>query len=283
MSGFKRANYKTKSEKKDADFSVTNEPKTIVRIEGYGTPSFSGATDSYEQARDRFGILADTDQAHQNLNSIQRQFKLSHLIKTPLHLEEEETRALEERVNTRFNELSNQVRKEAYDQGYQDGSKKGYEESFSAFQQEAEAKIEALQRLVQSFENAKTEIFRENEHFLIQLVFRIARLVLLKELQTDKEYIKRLCSEIIERMGVKDNITIRLSPNDIEVLQRLKEDLIRDLPDLKNLSIEASNLVKGGGCIIETQWNAIDASLDTQIERIQNAMGSQTGGLQAVG
>jgi flagellar biosynthesis/type III secretory pathway protein FliH len=41
---------------------------------------------------------------------------------------------------------------------------------------------------------------------------------------------------------------------------------------LKNLTVEFSNQAHRGGCILETEWNAIDASLDTQFAGIYEAL-----------
>ena len=42
--------------------------------------------------------------------------------------------------------------------------------------------------------------------------------------------------------------------------------------DLKNLQIEGSDQFRSGGCTVETQWNAIDASIETQLKGLYDAL-----------
>ena len=52
----------------------------------------------------------------------------------------------------------------------------------------------------------------------------------------------------------------------------LEEDIIENIGTFKNISIEASKQVATSGCIIETEWNAIDATVETQLKGIYEAL-----------
>src|SRR4051794_20746594 len=62
-------------------------------------------------------------------------FSLSSLLRKPLSVEEEERRAIEEKVRARVSSMADEVREKAHAGGYQEGLKKGYEEAFRRFQQ----------------------------------------------------------------------------------------------------------------------------------------------------
>ena len=259
----------------------------VVKVEGAHTPvvrqfeleNFHKAKQkSYAQVRKDYGSFATTDTDKPDLKQKDRRFALHNLARGPLAVDAEEQRVIQERVREQVAALSEEVKASAHGEGYQEGLKRGYEEAFKKFQTEGAARIQSVEKLLASLEGAKAEIFKANERFLIELVYRIARMVLLKELTTDKEYVIRLARELIERVGVRENIKLRVSPSDAESLGMLKEGLERSLGQLQNLSIEISKEVVGGGCRIETEWNAIDASIQTQLEAVRDALVGPPGG-----
>jgi flagellar assembly protein FliH len=186
---------------------------------------------------------------------------------------------IEEKVRARVQTLAEEARQVSATVGYQDGLKKGFEEAFKKTKQEGSANLEKFTAMVNEAENAKLEIFRANERFLIDLIFRIARMVILKELSTDKEYLLRLAKELVDRVGVRENIKLKIHPDDAKTMDMLEEGLQKAFGKMTNLSIEASSQVQRGGCQIETEWNAIDASIDIQIQGVYDALiGKNAGG-----
>ena len=73
-------------------------------------------------------------------------------------------------------------------------------------------------------------------------------------------------------MGVRENITLSLNPADLETAESIRQGLFASLGELKNLNILPSPAVKLGGCSIETEFNAIDASIETQLQSIHAAL-----------
>ncbi len=95
---------------------------------------------------------------------------------------------------------------------------------------------------------------------------------MLKELGQDRDYLVRLCTELIEKTGLRDNLRLKVSPMDLETAEMLKAGIQQRLGEMRNLSVEPSADV-AGGCILESQWGAIDARLDTQLDGVLQALG----------
>lgn len=226
----------------------------------------------YASVKSRFGALAATDPDRAAKTRKDSRFSLNPLLRDPLSVEEEERRAIEERVRARVSAVAEESKAKAAEQGYQDGLKKGHEEAYKKFQQEGAQRLEAFEKFLRDCETAKQEIYKANEKFLIDLIYQISKMVLLKELKTDREYLQRLAVELIEKVGVRENIRIQISPEDFESAGMLKEGLEKNLGALKNLNIESSNQIALGGCKVDTEWNAIDASIETQLKGIHDSL-----------
>ena len=197
---------------------------------------------------------------------------MNALLRDPLAIEDEERRVIDARVTQHVAAVREVAWTEGEKKGYEDGLKKGRDEAYDEFRHESAKSLESFESFVQKFETLKTEIFKANERFLMELIFRVAKMVTLKELATDSDYVLRLSRQLLDQVGIRDNVKIRISPKDAQSIELLKSDLMKQFPDLKNLNIEVSPEVEGGGCTVETQWSAIDASLETQLAGLQKAM-----------
>lgn len=233
-----------------------------------------GARD-YSTIKQKYGALAVTDVERQARGQKDRRFSLSPIVRKTLSVEEEENRAIEERLSDRIKKLEAEVTANAYREGHQLGTSDGYQKAYEEFKAEASERVASFQTLLEDAENSKFNIFKANERFLIDLIYRIAKLVIHKDLEQDEDFLRRLVLSLLNRINVKENITIRLHPNDAQTMTKLRAGIEQELEGLKNLKIEISQKVKSGGCIIETDWNIVDASIDTQLQGVYDALMNQ--------
>ena len=115
-------------------------------------------------------------------------------------------------------------------------------------------------------------MFLANEQFLIQLIFRISKTILLNDLKTDRDFVKRITAQIVEKIGTKENIRLKVSHEDYANLDGLRDFLKLQFPDLKNIQIDASDDLGLGGVKVETDLSRINASVESQLKAIESAL-----------
>ncbi len=213
-------------------------------------------------------LQANTD----NTNRKNQRFSVDPVLAHKLSLEEERRLEMEAMVKMKVAELSEAVHKEADERGYQEGLKRGLAEARAEFQATADVLAGRVETFLAACDSAKQELYQANERFLIELIYRMGKMVLLKELATDKEYLKRLVSELIEKSGAVDTIRVMIHPKDVAAVEDLKDTLKQRFTTIRNLSFEITESVEEGGCIIDTNWSSIDASLSTQFESFHRAL-----------
>lgn len=277
MSNFKENEFDVRSESQGGDARV-------VKVDGYqgsGVQDFRMPTLNKASQGGKTGVVkAKLDSLSSPVASSgdcagsrkEARFNFHELVKAPLSIEEEERRVIEDRVRERVAVIEQDARNKASELGYQEGLKRGYEDAIANLRAESGHRMEQLESMLNELDQAKEEIFRANERFLMEMIFRIARMILLRELSTDQEYLLRLSRSLIERVGVRENITIRIHPDQKETIGMLRDGLEKAMGALKNLNVETSTRVRSGGCILETEWNAIDASIDNQLTGIYEAL-----------
>jgi flagellar assembly protein FliH len=199
-------------------------------------------------------------------------FVMSQLAKEALAVGKEDEKVIEQQVAERLKKLSEETYQKAFSEGHAKGFEQGKNEALESVMAETRERFERMDALIQSMESAKSELLDANREFLMNVVYRIAKAVVLKEISADKDYLLRLARELIEKCGLRDQLTLKIHPDDAEALEKLKEGLIQSFSSLKNLSIELSDHVASGGCVLETEWGAIDASLETQLSQIVKSL-----------
>lgn len=223
----------------------------------------------YETNKKKFGTVALTDPEADN------RFNLHPASRKFLGIEKEEHRHLEGRINEevakRIDELRESARAEGFEQGRAEGEKIAKEE----FTNRVQPLFENFQSILAGFDGAKDEIYHSNEDFLIQLVFQVAQQVLLKELKADRDYVKNLCSQLVEKIGAKDHIKIKIGKDDSDQIESIREHLKQQFIDLKNIQIDVVEGFENGGCKVETDLARINASVETQLQLISQALGAQ--------
>jgi flagellar biosynthesis/type III secretory pathway protein FliH len=97
-------------------------------------------------------------------------------------------------------------------------------------------------------------------------------MVVLKEVEIDKDYVRRLVITLLQQLGTKDDIKIHLSETDFANVEVLKQALDKEFGKLNNTTIEVSGEVPVGGCKIETRFGVVDASIAAQIENVKKTL-----------
>src|SRR6267154_1035352 len=86
------------------------EPGTLIE-QGRG---------EYATTRSKYGALAITDKDRSYRSQKDMRFSLSSLLRKPLSVEEEERRAIEEKVRARVSSMADEIREKAHTTGYQE-------------------------------------------------------------------------------------------------------------------------------------------------------------------
>ena len=188
-------------------------------------------------------------------------------------------RTEQENAKTLYDSEIESVKKAAYEEGLKQGFAQGHQEGLEAGKQEGHQKylidmrgnINKIQELTTAYEAAKSEIYSANERVLVQIAFQVAKKVILKELSTDEQHIQRTVKDIVDRLGVKESIRIKVSPKDLYRLEIIKKELTDHFVTLKNITVEASDRVQSG-CVVETEFNVIDAQIESQLNEIFGAL-----------
>jgi len=199
-------------------------------------------------------------------------FDLHPAAKRLLGVEREETDRIESLVSAQVESKISELQDQAYQEGFEKGRSEGAAQAEVEFLASVKPLYDQFEALCREYDTIKQELYAANEQFLVQLMFQVGKQVLLKELSTDPEYVKRLSSLMIEKIGAKDHVKLKISRQDSANLEQIRDDLKVQFPDLKNIQIEVSDDLSLGGCKVETDLSRINASVETQLQSIEQTL-----------
>jgi len=154
-----------------------------------------------------------------------------------------------------------EARKEGYERGFAEGR-----ESLKGSVQKL---TEALMKVTRELDVLKRRLFDEAEKEMLKLVIATAEKVIRREVATDRSVILDVLREATRALIDRENVKIRLNPQDLTFLNEVKPEFPKEIKELKNVTFHADDSIEPGGAVLETTMGEVDARLEQQLEEIK--------------
>jgi flagellar assembly protein FliH len=181
---------------------------------------------------------------------------------------ESERQLLEERVEVKALEHLKGIQEEAYKEAYQLGLEEGREKAFQEYKEKFEENFRAWEILLKNIEGMKETLLEQHERSLVQMLFHFASKIARKEIQEQPELIIETLRDCIKRTQGEENLRVVVSPSDLEFLKVAAQRVGRDQNFLKRIQLESSEEIEPGGCVVESNFGQVDATLETRIGKL---------------
>lgn len=128
----------------------------------------------------------------------------------------------------------------------------------------------------------REKVVRESEDELVKLIMKVARKVILREVAQDRRILSNVVQAAIADLSERDEIIIRLNPDDYALVTTSREDYLRKELLTDKMQLKPDSSVLPGSCQIDTEMGTIDAGIDAQLDeifrRLQEERSMSTGG-----
>jgi flagellar assembly protein FliH len=163
-----------------------------------------------------------------------------------------------------FEERLARLEKEAYEKGFEQGQRDG----LALEKRQMEEKGRQLEKLLTEINGFKARLYSQGELDLLKLSILAAKTIIRQEVRTQPGIIGNTIRAALEYLVDKSMICIRISSEDIDEVRRI-------LPDLSSLTrggkfqLMEDNAIEAGGCIIETGFGRINATIEDQLDMLE--------------
>ncbi len=211
---------------------------------------------------------SEANDMHMNKKKSGSDFIMSDVVKKVSGIEAIEKKNEQDIVDRRVEEKMNELKTQAYEEAYQAGLKDGFKSAVDQRLEEINQAINDFQGLVNSIHSIKSDLVHQNEAHIVTTIFRIAEKIAYAHIAENPDLVMPVMKQAIEVAQADDEVTVLVSPEQIDFIENLKKLSNRDLDFLKNVRLEPSPGVMSGGCVVETNYGVIDAQVQTRVEKI---------------
>lgn len=170
-------------------------------------------------------------------------------------------------------------RREGYDAGFPQGQRAGFDEArtlaIQKFAEQGGSLINAFQQVLQEIERERATWRAVARQDLVELALSIARRIVLHVGENERQAVLKNLEEAIRLTGSRTDVTIFVNPVDAEAARTFAQALLDAREEGSGLRVTESTDVSPGGCRVHWGTGSVDARLETQLDRIREALGSK--------
>ncbi|MTI80192.1 MAG: flagellar biosynthesis protein [Firmicutes bacterium] len=156
------------------------------------------------------------------------------------------------------------LKQEAQQQGYQQGVQQAENEAVGIRRQ--------AQSVLEQAEETRRQTLEAMEQEITSLAVEIAEKYISVQLQLNPDIITEVAKEAIQLVKDREQVTIYVNPEELQVYLGNKQQLQQALSDRATLNIISDSQVKPGGCMVTTEKGVVDATADSRWYEILKAV-----------
>ncbi len=181
-------------------------------------------------------------------------------------LTDQAVRNLEEQILREAREKALAAEKEAYEKGFSQGEKDGLELGFKRL----EAQLQSFQKVLAEIQRFQKDFFKIHEREMVLFVITLVRRILRQDIPQAEQVIAATLREAFQHVENHQKVQIHLHPKDCEFLKDHPERLpfSADEANPEGPKLVADPSLLRGGCLIETSFGNIDATVESQLDQI---------------
>ena len=150
-----------------------------------------------------------------------------------------------------------------------------YQEGYNAGIQQAQADMEAFRNVIGEFMGAEEKVFDEVAPNILAIALEIAQKIIKTEIKSDPQIVLDTVMDVLKTLPKNEpKIILRINPVQVQYIKDTLPEQIRLLGMETKLSILSDESIMEGGCIVQTNNGLVDASVEAQLEIVQNALRS---------
>ncbi len=165
-------------------------------------------------------------------------------------------------ANAQHDKIVSEARSEGFEQGSQEGFEKG-----SA---EVERLIERMHKILEAVMQRREEILQDTESQIVELVILMARKVIKILSENQKNVIMANTVAALRKVKTRGNVTLRVNIEDVKLTTAHADEFIQHVENVQGITVQEDSSVEKGGCIVETDFGAIDARISSQLTELEN-------------
>lgn len=173
--------------------------------------------------------------------------------------------------------IEEQARKDGVEAGRREGLVAGKASGHAQALAESKAKLDALQqawtKALAEFEGARAAMLEDAREDVLQLAVLLAQRVVKRSLEVDAGLVKDQVASTLAMVARPTSLTVAVHPEDEPLAREALATLAISMDSAKHAQLSVDAALARGSCVVRTAGGGVlDASIDTQLRRIADAL-----------
>lgn len=157
--------------------------------------------------------------------------------------------------------------RKAFEKGFSEGNKQGTQKR----NEELTPLMKALEGILEKFKFTKEDIANQAGKEALLLAQTAFRKLNGEYNETFNPKIIDIIQPVLQKIPNATRLIIKLNPQDFKIFSEFKDNLTK-IGQLTDCEIVQDSQITKGGCFIETDIGMIDATLETRVDKISDAI-----------
>jgi len=167
-----------------------------------------------------------------------------------------------EEAQVRRQSIENESRQKGFEEGHEEGYQKGVAE--------VERLTERMHKMLEAVMQRREEILRDTETQIVELVILMCRKVIKILSENQKNVVMANVLAALKKVKTRGKVTLRVNLEEVKLTSEHADEFIKHIENVEGITVLEDSAVEKGGCIVETDFGAIDARISSQLTELEN-------------
>lgn len=159
----------------------------------------------------------------------------------------------------------NSKQQAAYKEGFDKGREDGYKEG----ELEVNRLIDRMHVIITKTLDRREDILAETEQQIVDLVLLMTRKVVKVISENQRNVVVSNVVHALRKVRGRGDVTIRVNISDVTLTTEHTKNFLAAAENVSNITVVEDSTVDPGGCIIDTDFGAIDARIASQLNELE--------------
>lgn len=170
-----------------------------------------------------------------------------------------------EAIIAEANAQKQRITDDAYKAGFDEGQEKGFAEG----NMEAQRLIDRLHVILDRVMDKRQEILEGTEQQIVELVLLMTRKVVKIISENQRNVVMSNVLQALRKVRGRGDVIVRVNLADVKLTTEHTKEFMAAVENIKNITIAEDSSIDRGGCIVETDFGAIDARISSQLAELE--------------
>lgn len=158
------------------------------------------------------------------------------------------------------------------DEGRTAGMKEGRELAHAEMSAQLQQLTAQWQAALKQWETDRRTMIQEARDDVVRFAFSLGKKVVHRLVQADPTIARDQVTNALALLTRPAVVEIRINSLDRPLIDKALPDILADTAGCEHATVQEDSSITRGGCVVKTAGGAIDANIETQLERIAEAL-----------